>query len=189
VSQINQLCLRLKQLNSEVNAEEKLFVMLEGLPESYESLRQSLEINNISFDAACQHVRDYQEKRVQQIERVYEARMYYAKQNGKHKDRRMYKTGGESSKHSDTHKSKSDKKDNRCWTCGERGHTRIDCPLNKNAPRCKLCRGIGHIEAACRRNASSDDESSSDEDEGHAAHVTFSESDGNGSDSADEWAA
>ena len=29
VSHINQLCLRLKQLNSEVNAEEKLFVMLE----------------------------------------------------------------------------------------------------------------------------------------------------------------
>jgi hypothetical protein len=41
LSRINQLVIRLKKLNSDVNEfeEEKLFVMLDGLPEEYESLR------------------------------------------------------------------------------------------------------------------------------------------------------
>lgn len=101
LAKINQLCLRLKQLKSEVNEEERLFVLLEGLPEKYETLRQSLEVNNIKFEIACQHIRDYQEKREQKAkETTHEHRALNTTTVGKFT----------------------------CWNCGKEGHSKKNCP-------------------------------------------------------------
>ena len=171
LSSIQQLCLRLSQMGADVSEDEKMSAMLEGLPEMYEPLRQSLEVNNADFDNACQHVRDYQEKKKQgqmaAEDRHAEVAMMAGRASGgrsggggggrggsvKGSSSRGGAPGGHSCGGYSKQRGGEGDGDSgeQCWTCGEEGHFAYDCEVNAHRPKCHACRTVGHVAKDCRR--------------------------------------
>lgn len=62
-SRIMELKLRLVSMGEPVTDGEMIYVVLEGLPNSYSALKQSLEVqDDYPFEKICGHIRDHQEK-------------------------------------------------------------------------------------------------------------------------------
>jgi len=133
LAKINSVIMRLKQMKSEVNAEEQLYVLLNGLPDSYDSLRQSLEVNDKSFDECCQKIRDYEE--------VANARRVSRNDGNDNTDVVNY--------------AGNNRRDIECYTCRKKGHISVYCPNNKDVKKCMKCLKLGHTDEECTRNTMS----------------------------------
>jgi hypothetical protein len=63
VSRITQLVINLEEMGETVSKGELMYVLFNGLPSTYESLVQTLKVNDkVEFEEACTHIREYQEK-------------------------------------------------------------------------------------------------------------------------------
>jgi transposase InsO family protein len=63
VSRITQYVISLEEMGETVSKGELMYVLFNGLPSTYESLVQTLKVNDkVEFEEACTHIREYQEK-------------------------------------------------------------------------------------------------------------------------------
>jgi len=104
---------RLKEMGETVSPAIQRYVLLKGLPVSYDSLVQSLKVNDkLTLEQVCIHIKDYYESEKRQP------------RDHQLVDLREDPTGMIALA---AHK----KRDNTCYTCGNQGHYSKNCAMNK----------------------------------------------------------
>lgn len=176
LARINEVVGELKGMGSKTDPDTLVAILLRGLPSSFESLIQSIEITAqdkaLDFDQVCEHVRNKQEKVALQqagesanfsssaaqqkqppaVPQVQQQAFYGApptlSQSAAGGWTPVHQRGGNNGQrergnpHGGQH--------NNCYECGQPGHRKFDCPLNKDKLKCFKCRGIGHEDRTCR---------------------------------------
>jgi hypothetical protein len=160
LARIKELQVKLIQMGEAPSQSDLRYILLKGLPESYNTLVESLDVNNlIDFDEVCDHIRDYQEKRQIKLnaapkEPDSDAANYAAGRSRIEprigdKRRAEYMSNSNHNDNSDYNKTKSEMK---CFTCDKSGHRAFDCYSNENKKKCYYCRKVGHTDEECRSN-------------------------------------
>jgi hypothetical protein len=147
-ARVLHLASRLRAMKEGVSEGEQIYCMLEGLPRSYDTLRQAMEVQEgLTFEQMCSHLRDAQEKlRVRAKE----------EQPARDLVRRLNAVTMEST----------------CALCKTKGHWIGQCASRKGTKpgECFVCGATGHGWRACPQKAEqlnavgSDDESEDQED-------------------------
>jgi hypothetical protein len=142
LARINSLMLKLEEMEESVSKGELMYVLLNGLPESYSSIVQTLKVNDkMEYEEACEHIRDYQET------------LMYKNENNE-----IGKSENEVANHVGEKR--------KCFTCNKEGHMAYQCKRNKDKKKCYICKKIGHTEKECYRNKESkNNESDSESDQ------------------------
>lgn len=150
VSRIVALQMRLKGMSEDISEAEMMYVVLNGLPDSYGAIKAALEMmDNIKFESVCEKLRDYEEKMAYKraaaadygslqhgangavVNPDYKCKL--CQQRGHYEMRCKKRKGG----HDD------------CFRCGESGHRMRDCDAEShtaNAARFSTSHGV-HIES------------------------------------------
>ena len=156
LARIQEIQIRLTEMNAPVSNTELVYLVLNGLPESYNLVVHTLQSKNgLTLDDICESCRDYQETAKLKIEKEETANFVkeqaWKQQGGRGRgagqDQKHYNNGsGSGSSSSAPHAAPVVK----CHLCSKSGHVMYDCPmLPKDAIKCTSCRRLGHSEAAC----------------------------------------
>lgn len=104
---------RLKEMGETVSPAIQRYVLLKGLPASYDSLVQSLKVNDkLTIEQVCIHIKDYYESAKRQPRDLQLVDL-------REDPTEMVALAA--------HK----KRDNTCYTCGNTGHYSKNCAMNK----------------------------------------------------------
>ena len=178
-SQLLMLSQRLVSLGEGVSDSEMLFVLLEGLPRSWEALKQTLfvQADTFSFESMCTHIRNHQEKsRLSEKEDAMEQANYAGRT---HKHSREHMSGGgkggysrSSASRARAHESDQESADedrdqeHTCQLCNKKGHWEGDCSQRRGRGRdCFACGEGGHRFWECKRRKKEDRAMFIEEDE------------------------
>lgn len=183
VSRIIQAMISLEEMGEKISEGELMYVLLNGLPSDYDSLVQTLRVNDkIKFNEACQHIREYEEAQKFKAVKSEEEVAHQAKE-GDHKSEKQkakkdkYRGRSKSANSNDRNKNcyvcgRSNHlakdcfmKDKTCNTCNKTGHISFTCFKNKDKKKCDKCRKIGHTKEECRFNKNKSDNKESDKNE------------------------
>ena len=156
VARIRSLELALTELGQAPDEMKLKIVLLRGLPSSYESAMKVLRMQgNLSFDEMVTQLeteeREMQAKRKSEIDEVASLARENRHQQQRFGDRRSSHRGGgagSSSQHSRGGGNNSQQR--LCYGCNQPGHVAFDCPKNRDAIKCSLCRTLGHSDKQCQ---------------------------------------
>ena len=135
------LLVALKEMGEVVSLAIQRYVILRGLPDTYEALVQSLKINDkLSMEETYIHIKDYYEmqKRGQYVREDKEKAYAMVA--------RRYGNGGGRD----------------CYICGHPDHLMRDCSL-KNKLMCTKCKRKGHVSRYCNDKDTAEQEERSEE--------------------------
>ena len=155
VARIRSLELALTELGQAPDEMKLKIVLLRGLPSSYESAVKVLRMQgNLSFDEMVTQLeaeeREMQDKRKSEMDEVASL----ARENRHHQQQRFGRSSqrgggaGSSSHHSRGGGHNSQQR--LCYGCNQPGHVAFDCPKNRDAIKCSLCRTLGHSDKQCQ---------------------------------------
>lgn len=138
VSRIEVLVSRLSAMNEHFSDSQTLLVLFRGLPMEYQPTIQALKVNkSLTFEDACDHIRDCQESMKSNEVRFNGAATAHYTHGSKEQ-------GGNQLKYRKTY-------NNKCFTCGKPGHNFYQCSKNKDAKKCSHCNMLGHTLEECRK--------------------------------------
>jgi hypothetical protein len=157
---------QLRATGEAVTDERKIDRLLLGLTDAYSSTAQTLSINikanNMDFDDACEHIRNYEEMMNIKNDKhddlesrlasdsassyyVNQERAFYTNQG--YRGRGVQRGGASRYEQGGSYR---DRGNRTCYTCNEPGHVAFDCEKNKNKKKCTYCRTIGsHTTGEC----------------------------------------
>jgi hypothetical protein len=120
------LLVSLKEMGEVVSVAIQRYVILRGLPSTYEALVQSLKINDkLSMEETYIHIKDYYEMQKRMHDREDKSNSHaYAMVGRRNGDRRD------------------------CYICGHTDHLIRNCPL-RNKLMCTKCNKKGHVSRYC----------------------------------------
>jgi hypothetical protein len=150
-SRIIQLVTRLNSMGENVTDGEKIYAVLEGLPRSYDGLKQSLEVqDSLTFEEICSHIRDHQEKLEYRIGGADEVSgtevANYANGGG-----RGGRGGDNGGRVNTTRGGMSDASSHRCYLCRKYGHYEWSCDQRRGRDGdCFRCGKPGHQMRECK---------------------------------------
>lgn len=150
-SRVMQLCIKLKAMNETISEGELIYVLLEGLPESYNQLKQSLVVQDaITVEKICEHVRDHQE-RIAHTVKIEEIETANYVRGGR---------GGEQTRDGRNGIHNARMNNNSCHICSAADHWASSCPRRKGTGRdCYWCGRADHEARDCRRPKGRQEES------------------------------
>ena len=151
VARIRSLELALTELGEPPSETKLKIVLLSGLPASYEGAAASLRVLPIDFDAMVTHLENHeeslrnQEKRKAEIDEI----VSFARENRPHQQQR---SGDRRSSHrgAGSRGGAGSGSQRLCYGCDQPGHVAFDCPKNRDAIKCSLCRTLGHADKQCQ---------------------------------------
>jgi hypothetical protein len=151
-ARLTELEMRLKEMGAQVPADEMLFVLLEGLPPTYDFLIQALKLKeDLTLDEAVEKIRDYSDNKLVGKEAREEA-AHFVKQNNGYKNNQSGQRNNFKSYANQRQENNFGNRPFICNMCAKEGHVMFNCPLiPKEAKRCYNCRQIGHVASTCRR--------------------------------------
>ena len=144
-SRVLELVTRLRSVGEIVSEGELIYVLLEGLPEAYANVKQTLEMNDaLKIADIVKHLRDFEEKETYKSEQRQEETAHFArarKQFQQRTDGEKNSTGG----------SGGVEWSPRCSVCKSTdGHTAWECKWKKGGPHdCHRCGQAGHEMRFC----------------------------------------
>ena len=167
LARLNETAMRLATIvGKQVDESELLFILLQGLPPSYELLVHSLQMKtDLTVEEASATIRDWQEQKSATIavtsnRRQDEVHAHFAgngNRGGKYvKDSHGNGKYGSGSGHSSSsgHGAKNINHSNfkrQCFLCGKTDHVMFACSkLPAGTKKCGGCQNVGHTEAECR---------------------------------------
>lgn len=171
LARIQEIQIRLVEMNSPVSDNELVYLVLNGLPESYNLVVHTLQAKNgVTIEDIAEACRDYQETAKLRIEKEesanYVKEQAWQQQGGGGRDRRRGTAqeqqksntmsagaaGAGPSSSSSGAASRDRLTSMKCHLCSKLGHVMFDCPfLPRDAQKCASCRRLGHVEADCNR--------------------------------------
>ena len=138
-ARIMELVSRLRAMQEVVSEGELIYVLLEGLPESYAQVKQSLEVNDsMAMPDIVKHLRDFEERsryklEGHKLEEEQEERAHYARSECK-----------------GCRCSSSAPPPSRCILCKQTGHWADTCKYKKGGPGdCHRCGSGDHLMGDC----------------------------------------
>lgn len=169
LSRIQELQLRLVQMDSSFSDDDMIHVLLEGLAPGYAVLVESLKMStDLELEDVLERCRDYQERRtIQKQEAAHFAR---PEQNGggqrqqgrggggQYAGRQQQQQrggggggGGAQQQSAPSSQQPQQQPSRACHVCSKTTHLMFDCPsLPTTALKCTRCRRLGHLEKDCR---------------------------------------
>jgi hypothetical protein len=127
VSRLLEIEVKLKQYKEYISDRMLLCVLLRGVPNSYMSLVQLLKMNeNVKFEQAIEQLRNEEERQLTNGKETMKSTEVETAYAASHEERRL-----------------------KCWTCNKEGHSKFNCPNNKDKSKCQYCKKIGHNEDNC----------------------------------------
>ena len=131
-------------------------MLLKGLPASFDPVVPSLRLQakTLSFDDMVTHLEDHQES-VQIKERkesaAAEEAASYARDHGARPQQQRYgrSSGGGAGQSRGYGGGNPGRR--LCYDCDSPSHVAFDCPKNRDAKKCSLCRQLGHVDKQCQR--------------------------------------
>lgn len=165
VARLTEIDRKLKEQEEPVSPSMLLFVLLRGVGENFSTVVTFLKMKEkLTFDEAVESLKNEEER----MEMDYGSHM-------KNMEESAHYVGAPKGKY------KVDSKRSRglsCFTCGQSGHIKWNCPKNAGKKKCTRCHRVGHDLGQCRAVTM--------EQEELAAHA-MRENDDRDSDSEDEW--
>jgi Trp operon repressor len=141
VARLTELDVRLKQQQENLSEGVLLYILLKGLLGSYTTVVQLLKMNeNLGFQDVVEKLRNEEER--QKVSKKVGGG-YVPKSNGI--DNQISLEASSVSARTSASRSTY-----RCYTCGEKGHIKYDCPYNKSRERCDHCKRVGHSTSNCK---------------------------------------
>jgi hypothetical protein len=160
VSRIVQYSQQLKGMGDMVSESDMLFALFNGLPQDYEGLASSLNIQkNLKFAEAVQHLKDKYELLKLKRDKDENSLVSYAHAHAASDNNNKYKKHNNNNSNSNNKKpgNNSNRKPKACTTCNKHGHSSFYCPQNKDKKKCTYCHFIGHTKDDCDYLRNSDD--------------------------------
>lgn len=148
LARIKELQVKLTQMGEAPSTSELRHVLLNGLPTGYKEIVNTLNIGSIGFEAACSHIRDYQEK----CEYEQSKKSKETDEAANYAENRSRIEQGNSGKGRPDYKNNHHNKSRtgmRCYTCDKPGHRAFDCSENEDKKKCHYCRKLGHTDEEC----------------------------------------
>jgi transposase InsO family protein len=163
LSRFKRLVLRLGEEGETIGETTTLATLLNGLPEEYERVIDTLTIiDDITFERACSFIKDKQDKMLLKKSTSATSATLAASAaallasdkapNNRNRGPRG-RGGGNSGNSSGSNRPNngSGGRERPCFSCNERGHDGVDCPLNKDKIKCTTCRWVGsHTADNCK---------------------------------------
>jgi hypothetical protein len=150
LARVTQLKLRLAQMNAPVSDADLRWVLIEGLPSTFDALALKLKMEKeMTVEDVCEAIRDFAEDNSKKIAAALAAKeeeAHWVQPKARYRpeargQKKNVSSGSSSS--GPTHLS--------CHCCSKVGHVMFDCPqLPSTALKCKRCRRLGHTEDTCR---------------------------------------
>ena len=131
-------------------------VLLKGLPASFDPVVPSLRLQakTLSFDDMVTHLEDHQEsmqiKDRKESAAAEEAASYVRDHGARPQQQRYGRSSGGGAGHSRGNGNGNSAR-RLCYDCDSPSHIAFDCPKNRDAKKCSLCRQLGHVDKQCQR--------------------------------------
>lgn len=140
IARLTEMDVKLKQQQENLSESVLLYVLLKGLTSNYTTVVQLLKMQeNLVFKDVVEKLRNEEER--QKVSSKGNSSSIRSKESGSGSgvivEASNVKTGAASLKY-------------RCYTCGQRGHIKYDCPYNQSRERCDLCKRVGHSSRDCK---------------------------------------
>ena len=153
ITRLKQLVVQLQGVGDQVTENEKLTVLVSGLPDEYNSLVDMLSVNtDITFENACNLLRDREERMKAKPKQDEHDMVTIIKNRNIHDGNRKHYNKG-SANENDSKRTR----ERTCFTCNKSGHIAFYCKLNVNKPKCTFCKKIGHVAKECRNLKKNED--------------------------------
>jgi hypothetical protein len=162
LARVMQLVMSLNEMNEKVSEGELMYVLFNGLPSEYDSVVQSLKVNEqIKFDDACKHIRDHEEVMKIKHSNEEEIANHVKESIGEHAYGIFRGNGmrgrGHPKRGRGTYTGRGGRfgsGDNReCFACGKVGHIAANCGARESAQSktksCDHCKKPGHTIQEC----------------------------------------
>jgi hypothetical protein len=135
-ARFNNLIIKLKEMGETLSPSIQRYIILKGLPVRYESLVQSLKINDsISLEETSIHIKDYYESEKRRRTKVNMDQSDAATvtvDDATENHVAMYARGTSNKRHRNS-KTLTSKKEEVCYTCGNPGHKSRNCAMNSKS--------------------------------------------------------
>ena len=149
-------------IGEKVSETEKISVLLNGLPDEYNSqLVDSLSTQSASYETMCNLLRDREERTTNKIKLhekndtiAYIKQNKFNKFNNKPNLAKTMKIHLKTEEYNRTNTSSNFARRRLCFTCKQPGHMAFFCPRNKDKPKCR------HTQQQCGYQQSSTNDSS-----------------------------
>lgn len=158
-ARMTNLVMKLKEMGETISPALQRYVLLKGLPEQFESLVQTLKVNdNLTVEETCIHIKDTCDSRkiksrsnstAEGSDSSSDEGEPIGKATASINALAMAKAKKKKAKQAATPHVKE--KSRTCFTCGKKGHITYDCPLRKGVV-CTNCRKKGHTYIDCKED-------------------------------------